>query len=311
MICLRGGALEVAILPFGAAIQRLRVGGRDVVLGFDTADEYVSQNIQMGAVVGRFANRIADGRFTLDGKVYQLTRNESGINHLHGGKHGFSRRMWTIDDASECAVTLSLISLDGEEGYPGTLTARCRYSIEGGRCLRITLSAVTDAPTIVNLATHSYFNLDGAGDISEHRLEMPANSFLPTNSAGIPTGEFVSVSGTAFDFRTPRRLHESQRYDNTFVFPDANGELRKLARLEAATSGIALEVWSTERGLQLFDSSTIRTMRGRDGTTYGPYSALCLEPQRFPDSPNQPGFTDCRLDPGGEYRQVTEYRFEI
>jgi aldose 1-epimerase len=310
VIRLRGGALDVAILPFGATIQRLRVGGHDVVLGFDTVDEYVSQNIQMGAVVGRFANRIADGRFTLDGKVYQLTRNENG-HHLHGGVHGFSRRVWTIDDASERAVTLSLISPDGEEGYPGTLTARCRYSIESDRCLRIALTAVTDAPTIVNLATHSYFNLDGAGDISEHRLEMPANSFLPTNSAGIPTGKFASVSGTAFDFRKMRRLHESQRYDNTFVFPDSGGQIRKLARLESATSGIALEVWSTERGVQFFDAATIPTMRGRGGAMYGPYNALCLEPQRFPDSPNQPGFTNSRLDPGEEYRQITEYRFEV
>jgi aldose 1-epimerase len=312
VIGLRGGALDVAILPFGATIQRLRFSGRDVILGFDTPDEYVSQNIQMGAVVGRFANRIADGRFTLDGRTYQLTRNENGINHLHGGVNDFSRRIWTIDDASERAVTLSLVSPDGEEGYPGTLTARCRYSIEGDRCLRITLSATTtDAPTIVNLATHSYFNLDGAGDTSEHRLEMPANSFLPTNSAGIPTGKFASVSGTAFDFRTMRPLHKSQRYDHTFVFPDSGGQIRKLARLEAATSGIALEVWSTERGLQLFDAVTIPQMRGRNGATYGPYSALCLEPQRFPDSPNQPGFTNCRLDPGEEYRQITDYRFDL
>jgi aldose 1-epimerase len=310
VIRLRGGVLDVTVLPFGATIQRLRVNGRDVVLGFDTPDEYVSQNIQMGAVVGRFANRIADGRFTLDGQAYQLTRNENG-NHLHGGELGFSRRVWTVEHVSERTVTLSLISPDGEEGYPGTLTARCRYSIEGDHCLRIALSAVTDAPTIVNLATHSYFNLDGAGDMSEHRLEMPANCFLPTNSAGIPTGKFASVSGTAFDFRKMRRLHESQRYDNTFVFPDSGGALQKLARLESATFGIALEVWSTKRGLQLFDAATIPTMRGRGGATYGPYSALCLEPQRFPDSPNQPGFTDCRLDPGEEYRQITEYRFEI
>jgi len=312
---LRGGALDVAILTFGATIQRLRVGGRDVVLGFDSADEYVSQNIHMGAVVGRFANRIAAGRFTLDGKSHQVTRNESGINHLHGGTHGFSRRNWAIEEVAECAVTLSLVSPDGEEGYPGTLTARCRYSIEGDRCLRIVLSATTDAPTIVNLATHSYFNLDGAGDISEHHLEMPANHFLPANSAGIPTGGFASVDGTAFDFRTLRKVHEAgrppQRYDNTFVFPESGGEIREVARLEGATSGIAMEVWSSERGLQLFDAATIPKMHGRGGAAYGPYSALCLEPQRFPDSPNQPGFMNCRLDPGGEYRQTTEYRFEL
>jgi aldose 1-epimerase len=316
-ITLRGGDLAVSILTYGATIQDLVVQGpsdpRNVVLGFDTCDEYLAQRLYMGSVAGRFANRIAAGRFTLDGTPYQLSRNENGVNHLHGGANGFSRRVWSVAQVTERAVALSLVSPAGEEGYPGTLTATCRYSIEGERCLRIALSAATDAPTVVNLATHSYFNLAGEGDILGHRLQIPAQTYLPTDAALIPTGELASVTGTGFDFRTlrPVRLPDAptQRYDNTLVLAPSDGQVRQAARLECA--GIALELWSTEPGVQLYDSGSMRTIAGRGGATYRPFSGLCLEPQRFPDSPNQPGFTDCTLRPGETYRQITEYRFEL
>jgi aldose 1-epimerase len=321
-IDLYGGDLEVSILTWGATIQRLRVHGpsgqaqrgpRDVVLGFDTCEEYLKHRLYMGCVAGRFANRVADGRFPLDGTTYQVSRNENGINHLHGGFAGFSRKVWSIDFVSESAVDLVLVSPDGEEGYPGTLTARCRYSIADGKTLRIALTAVTDAPTIVNLATHSYFNLDAEGSILRHRLAIPADTYLPATSAGIPTGEFRSVGGTAFDFRTLRDVRPpdapAQRYDNTYVLTSSQGRIRQAARLESPN--VALEIWSTEPGIQFFDGATMRAMPGRGGVMYGPYSGLCLEPQRFPDSPNQPGFTDCTLRPGETYRQTTEYRFEV
>jgi aldose 1-epimerase len=316
-IDLRGGDLEASILTFGATIQALRVRGSngpcDVVLGFDTCEEYLASRSYMGCVVGRFANRIAGGRFTLDGTAYQLSRNEGG-NHLHGGFAGFSRKVWLIHSAEERSVDLSLVSPAGEEGYPGTLTVNCRYSIEGDRSLRIALSAVTDAPTIVNLATHSYFNLDGEGDILRHRLAIPADAYLPTDDTGIPTGEFSSVDGTPFDFRTMRPVQPPdtprQRYDNTYVLAPSAGHIRRVARLENAASDIGMEVWSTERGIQFFDGATMRPITGRGGRPYGPYSGLCLEPQCFPDSPNQRGFTDCSLRPGEVYRQVTEYRFD-
>lgn len=310
-IALAGGGLDVAILSWGATIQRLRVGGRDVILGFDSCEEYLQDRRYLGSVVGRFGNRIADGRFTLDGKTYQLSRNENGVNHLHGGVNGFAHRIWSIKAANDRSVDLSLVSPDGEEGYPGTFVARCRYNIESEHCLRITLTAETDAPTIVNLATHSYFNLDGSADISRHRLQIPADAYLPTDGAGIPTGELRSVNGTAFDFRHTRdvrTLNTAQRYDNTYVVAAADGGLHKMARVEA--DRIAMEVWSTEPGVQFFDGGTMRPMRGRDGAAYGPYSGLCLEPQRFPDSPNHAGFTDCTLRPGETYRQITEYRFD-
>jgi len=321
-IDLRAGDLEVSILTWGATIQRLRIHGpsvqaprgpRDVVLGFDTCEEYLAHRLYMGCVAGRFANRIAAGRFPLDGTTYQVSRNENVVNHLHCGFDGFSSNVWSIDAVTQSALDLVLVSRDGEEGYPGTLTARCRYSIEDGRTLRIALSAVTDAPTIVNLATHSYFNLDGAGSILGHRLAIPADRYLPATSAGIPTGEFRSVGGTPFDFRTRRDLRPPdmpvQRYDNTYVLAPSEGDIRQAARLE--NTSVALEIWSTEPGIQFFDGGTMRSMPGRAGVMYGPYSGLCLEPQRFPDSPNQSGFTDCTLRPGETYRQTTEYRFEV
>jgi aldose 1-epimerase len=322
-IGLRGGDLDVSILTWGATIEKLLVHGprgpRHVVLGFDSCEEYLQHRLYMGCVVGRFANRIAAGRFALDGTVHQLSRNENG-NHLHGGVDGFSRQVWSVESIAERAVSLSLVSPAGAEGYPGTLTVGCRYSIEGDRCLRIALSAVTDAPTIVNLATHSYFNLAGQnldehGDILRHRLEIPADTYLPADDAGIPTGELAPVGGTPFDFRTMRAVRppdaRPQRYDNTYVLAPSAGRVRKAARLESPASDIAMEIWSTEPGIQFFDGGTMRSVPGRDGCRYGPYSGLCLEPQHFPDSPNQAGFTDCSLYPGQVYRQITEYRFDM
>jgi aldose 1-epimerase len=316
-IALRGGDLAVSILTYGATIQDLVVrtphGPRNVVLGFDSCAEYLAQRMYMGAVAGRYANRIAGGRFTLDGTAYLVTRNEKGVNHLHGGAQGFSRKVWSIERVTEHSVELSLSSPAGDEGYPGMLNATCRYSLEGERCVRITLSATADAPTIVNLATHSYFNLAGEGDILSHRLQIPAETYLPTDAALIPTGEFAGVAGTGFDFRKARPVRPpdapAQRYDNTYVLAPPGGQVRQAARLECA--GIAMELWSTEPGVQLYDSGSMPAITGRGGATYRPFSGLCLEPQRFPDSPNQPGFTDCALRPGETYRQITEYRFEL
>ena len=311
--------LDVSILTWGAVIQNITVHGprgpQRAVLGFDTCDEYLAHNIYMGCVVGRVANRIARGRFELDGKTYQLERNEkNGRNHIHGGAEGFSRRVWTIDAADERSVNLSLVSPDGDQGYPGALTVRCRYSIEGDRQLRIALTATTDAPTIVNIATHSYFNLENRGTIFDHRLEIPAAAYLPVAAALIPTGEFRAVTDTPFDFRKLRAINPDNKpivFDNTYVLPDKKGQIQKAARVQAPRSGLAMEVWTTEPGIQFFDGGTMRSMRGRNGLAYGPHSGLCLEPQRFPDSPNHKGFTDIRLDPLCIYSQTTDYRFEI
>lgn len=316
-IDLRGDGLDVSLLTWGATIQDIAVHGprgtHHPVLGFDTCDEYLAHRLYMGCVVGRVANRIAGGRFQLDGRAYQLACN-NGPSHLHGGVEGFSRRVWTIEAANDRSVDLMLLSPDGDQGYPGAVTVRCRYSIEDGRRLRIALTATTDAPTIVNLATHSYFNLKGEGDVLDHRLQMPAASYLPVNDALIPTGEIRSVADTPFDFRVPRPINPDRVplvYDHTYVLPDAGGALQQAARLDAPGAPLAMEVWGTEPGIQFFDGGSMRPMRGRGGVSYGPHAGLCLEPQRFPDSPNHDGFTDIRLDPAQIYRQTVEYRFQL
>lgn len=317
-IDLRGDNLEVSILTWGATIQDIVLHGPEgvhhPVLGFDTCEEYLRHRLYMGCVVGRVANRIAGGRFELGGRTYQLECN-NGPHHLHGGAEGFSRKVWSIEAADESSVVLTLLSPDGDQGYPGAVTARCRYSIEDGRCLRISLTATTDAPTVVNLATHSYFNLDGgAGDILDHRLQMPAANYLPVDAALIPTGQILPVDGTPFDFRRMRPINPARQpvvYDHTYVLADGHGALRQAARLESPKSNLSLEVWTTEPGIQFFDGGSLRLMSGRGGLTYGPHSGLCLEPQQFPDSPNHGGFTDIRLDPSQIYRQTVDYRFQL
>lgn len=319
-IRLCGERLSAAVLTYGAVIQELVVempeGPRSVTLGFDHLDDYLAHSPHMGCVAGRFANRIRDGRFTLDGQVYQLALNENGRTHLHGGNHGFGQRIWRLEELTEESVSLSLLSPDGEEGYPGRVTARCTYRLSGPTQLSIELSATTDAPTIINLATHSYFNLAGRGDIRDHRLQIDATRFTPVDGDLIPTGELRPVAGTVFDFRNlrPIRLGDPPAlYDHNFVIDLAPTDVpRRVARVEAPDSSLALEVWSTEPGLQFYDGAKIAVpVPGLGGRRYGPFSGLCLEPQCFPDSPNQAGFTDTVLRPGQTYRQTTEYRFSL
>lgn len=313
---LKAGGLEVAVLSYGAAIQDLAVvsptGPRSVVLGLRTLDDYVQYSPHMGAIAGRFANRIREGQFSLDGVGYQLTCNEKGRNHLHGGSRGFGRRAWAIDDLTDDSVRLKLASEAGEEGYPGRVEVTVSYRIDEPLQLSLELTAVADAPTIINLAGHSYFNLSGGGDARDHSLEILADHYLPVDAYQIPTGEIHAVAGTAFDFRSERRVRGDvpTRYDHTFVASmAASAEPRCMARLTAPDSSIALEVWSTEPGVQFYDGGNVSVpVPGRDGHHYGPFSGLCLEPQRFPDSPNHPGFTNVVLRPGEAYRQVTEYR---
>jgi len=303
-IHLASDTLTLSILTHGARIHGLSFDGKPRILGFANIDEYLTHAVYAGAVAGRYANRIAGGRFSLGGKDYQLPCNERGRTHLHGGAKGFSHRNWDIVDESDTHVTLRLISPDGEEGYPGTLDVRCTYRLDGNDA-RIELTATTDAPTIVNLATHSYFNLDGSPDILGHRLQIPAAHYLPVTEDLIPTGEIADVTGTPFDFRDGKAVGASgQRYDHNFVLGRARlAEPRLVASLEGPSSRTRMDVLSTEPGVQFYDGGYLK------GGGFGAHAGLCLEPQVFPNSPNEPGFSDAVLRPGELYRQVTIYRF--
>jgi aldose 1-epimerase len=311
--------LSLAVLTLGARIQELRLetarGAWPVVLGFGELDSYLSFGRYFGCVAGRCANRIRDGELRLEGAVYKLPLNEKGRTHLHGGVTGFSGRNWRITDATEESVALALTSPDGEEGYPGTLEVRCAYRLAPGRRVVIALEAESDRTTIVNLATHSVFNLDGGADILDHRLRIAAERYAVVDEALIPTGELRAVADTPFDFRQMRRIGleaggGSAGYDHNFCLADAPSvEPRFAARLEGPERGFALEVWSTEPGLQFYDGAYLDLPVAPSGArSGGRHAGLCLEPQRYPDAVHHPHFPSVELRPNVVYRQVTEYR---
>lgn len=316
--------LEARIISYGAIVQSLLVpdgkgGTVDVVLGFDTLDEYVKGNPYFGAVVGRYANRIAKGRFTLDGKEYTLATN-NGPNALHGGLRGFDKVVWTATPRTTPdgdALELRYVSKDGEEGYPGTLTTTVTYVLTKGDALKIEYRATTDKATIVNLSNHSYFNLKGAGngDILGHEIEIHAKRFTPVDATLIPTGDLAAVAGTPFDFTKPHPIGEriaakdeqiarGGGYDHNFVL-DAGGKMAPAARIKDPASGRTLEIHSDQPGIQFYTGNFLTDMVGKGGKHYGYRQGFCLESQRFPDTPNRPAFPSARLDPGKEYRQTT------
>lgn len=295
---LSSGRLRAEVLTYGAIVRTLEVSGRNVVLGLDTLDDYRTRSRYFGAVVGRYGNRIAGGRFTLDGTEYRLPVN-NGPNSLHGGTEGFDSKVWTIADRGDSSVTLTLVSPDGDQGYPGTLTASVTYTLEDD-ALRIDYTAETDAPTVVNLTNHSYFNLKGVGegDILDHVIRMEADHYLPVDADKIPTGELAPVKGTPFDFTEPHTVGERYdgAYDHCFVL---NGGIT------VAAGGLTMEVTTTEPGVQFYAGSMLDGVE----TPYGPFAGLCLETQHFPDSPNQPQFPSTVLRPGERRTSTTTYRF--
>ncbi len=294
------------VIGFGASVRSLTVpapeGPRPVVLGYPELAGYQHNPGYVGTTAGRHANRIGGGRFTLDGKTYQLGLNERGRTHLHGGLRGFSHRPWRLVTSDAASATFEIVSPDGEEGYPGTLTARVTYALAAPATLRVTMTATTDAPTIVSLAHHSYFTLVPGRAVLEHRLAVHAGHLTPVDADLIPTGEIAPVAGSPFDFRAPRRLAEGPRLDHNYVLdgtPDADG------LHDAATvfgGGLVLTCRTTAPGLQVYDGGGL-------GVPFFPHAGLCLEPQTFPDGPNKPGFPSPVLRPGESWRQVTEYAF--
>jgi len=326
-----GDGMSVRIIALGAAIQSLSVPDRrgvkeDVVLGYDSPQDYLAKPQYFGATVGRYANRIARGKFTLDGRQYQLETND-GPNHLHGGVHGLDKVLWKIDEVTSgppARVVLSYVSPDGAGGYPGTLQITATYSLGAQNELSIEYRAKTDRPTIVNITNHTFFNLAGTGDVLGHALTLPAEQYTPVDARLIPTGELRSVAQTPFDFRRPRVIREFIRdgrdeqlrigrgYDHNFVISGRPGELRLAARLEDRGFGRILEVLATAPGLQFYSGNFLDgTVVGKGGRIYRQGDALCLEPQLFPDTPNHPSFPSARLDPGQEYVNKMVFRFSV
>jgi len=325
--------MSVRIIALGAAIQSLTVPDRngtreDVVLGYDSPRDYLAKRQYFGATVGRYANRIARGKFTLDGHEYQLETND-GPNHLHGGLHGLDTVLWTIDKVTSgpvARVELRYVSPDGAGGYPGNLTVTATYMLNERNELAMEYRARTDKPTIVNITNHSFFNLAGKGDVLGHRLKLFADSFTPVDATLIPTGERRSVANTPFDFRQARAIGEQIRngkdeqlrigrgYDHNFVIsgePSPQG-FRLAASLEDPVSGRVLEVLTSAPGIQFYSGNFLDgTVAGKGGRIYRQGDALCLEPQLFPDTPNRPDFPSARLDPAREYLNLMVFRFSV
>jgi aldose 1-epimerase len=325
-ITLTNAAGAVAnVMTWGAVVRDLQVPHRSklqrVVLGFDTFEPYPAHSPHFGAIAGRFANRINRGAFRLDGKRRQLGLNQNSPpgptgapkHHLHGGKTGFGKRNWTILRAAADSVTLGLVSPDGEEGYPGTLTATCTYALAAPATLRVELSATTDKPTIVNLAHHSYFNLDGSADIGAHLLTLDCPFRTPVDKDLIPTGEIASVAGTPYDFRKARpmaRMAAERRVNFDANFVRGGSGFGRCARVESPLNGLAMECWTDQPAVQFYDGAKMAVgPAGLGGARYGAHAGFCLEPQVYPDSPNKPHFTSAELWPGEVYSQLTEYRF--
>jgi aldose 1-epimerase len=322
---LADGKVEVRITNYGGIIVSLRTPDRegkldDVVLGYDSFDGYRTNPAYFGAIIGRYANRIARGRFQLDGKTYSIPKN-NGDNTLHGGIRGFDKKLWTAREIKD-GIELTYVSKDGEEGFPGTLTTTVSYTLNGG-ALRIEYSATTDKDTVLNLTNHSYFNLagQGAGEVLGHVVKIDASKFTPVDASLIPTGELKPVQGTPFDFRTPHAIGEridandeqlrlGMGYDHNFVLDHPEGQLAEAAEVYEPTTGRILRVLTTQPAVQLYTGNHLDgSITGKHGVVYKPRFAFCLETQHFPDSPNHPSFPSTELKPGQKFHNVTIFQF--
>lgn len=325
--------MSVRILALGGVVQQLLVPDRngksaDVVLGYATAQQYLDQPQYLGATVGRYANRIAAGKFTLDGKHYQLETND-GPNHLHGGKRGFDKVLWKVESVSgsPARAVLTYTSPDGEGGYPGTLQVTATYTLGDANELAIEYRATTDQPTIANITNHCYFNLAGEAtpvDVFGHRLTLFASRYTPVNETLIPTGELRPVAGTSFDFREPQtigarirdgrddQLRIGRGYDHNYVIDGTAGQLRPAARVEDPQSGRVLELFASAPGVQFYSGNFLdATSVGKSRRVYRQGDGFCLEPQAFPDSPNRGDFPSARLNPGQTYVNSLLLRFSV
>ena len=309
-IALAGHGLTARILTWGATLQDLRLRGyRDpLVVGFTDFQDYLDHSQYHGATAGRVINRIGGARVMIDGVEYRLSSNQSGGHMLHGGGTGYGERDWRVLDRSATHVTLALTDPHGRMGFPGTVEARCRYSLIEGPALQVELTATTDRTTILNLGHHSYFNLDGSDDIRGHHLSIAADCYLPTDEDCLPTGEIASVDSTDFDFREMRRIAGS--FDHNFCLADRRRGLTPVAELTSPFSGVSMALLTTEPGLQFYTGQGLAgggsCLGGLANTAH---AALCLEPQMWPDAPNNPGFPSIALTPDDRYHQISQFVF--
>ncbi len=319
------GAMEAKITNYGGIVTSLKVPDRhgktaDVVLGYDALEGYIAKSPFFGALIGRYGNRIGGAKFVLDGKTYSTPKND-GANTLHGGDKGFDKAVWKAKEIPH-GVELTLISPDGDEGFPGTLTTVVRYTLVG-KDLKIEYSATTDKDTVVNLTNHSYFNLkgQGEGDILKHELKLNAGRYTPVDENLIPTGELATVEGTPFDFRKLTaigaridsdndQIKKGKGYDHNWVLDSGGGKLAEAAEVYEPTTSRVMQVWTDQPGVQFYTGNFLDgTITGKGGKVYQQRAALCLETQHFPDSPNHPKFPSTELKPGQKYHTVTIYRF--
>ncbi|WUJ83595.1 galactose mutarotase [Streptomyces sp. NBC_00377] len=328
---LENGGTRMKVLSWGGIVQSLEIPDRhgrhaDVCLGFDTIEDYVARTPYFGALIGRYGNRIAEGRFTLDGEAHQVDVND-GVNSLHGGATGFDRQVWDVEpftEGSDTGLRLYRTSPDGEMGYPGTLDVKVTYTLTGRGDWRVDYEATTDRATVVNLTSHVYWNLAGesAGTVEGHELMIAAARYTPTDAGLIPTGELAEVSGTPFDFREPRTIGSglraghvqqvrAQGYDHNWVLDKGvTAEPVHVATLRDPGSGRTLEIATDQPGLQFYSGNFLDgTLVGTGGRAYRQGDALCLETQHFPDSPNQSAFPSTLLRPGQTYRTTTIHSF--
>jgi aldose 1-epimerase len=319
------GGSVAKIMTYGATLIQLRVPDRegklaDVVLGFDNLDGYLAGHPFFGSTVGRYANRIAKGKFTLDGKEYTLAVN-NGPNHLHGGTKGFDKAVWkaeVVGSGEGPSVRFSHVSPDGDEGYPGTLNVTVVYTLTDRNELRIDYTATTDKATQINLTNHTYFNLKGGGDVLGHELRLYANQYTVPDDTLIPTGEIKAVRDTPLDFTNTHLIGTRIKqlpasiggYDHNFVINGGGGSLAPAARVYEPTTGRVMDVLTTQPGVQLYTANFLDgSLKGKGGVAYNKYAAFCLETQHFPDSPNKPSFPSTVLRPGQTFRSTTVYRF--
>ncbi|GAA1377295.1 aldose epimerase family protein [Luteococcus sanguinis] len=311
------GRLRVQVLELGAIVNRVEVDGQDVAIGFDTLEQQQMAKAYFGAVVGRYANRLAKARYAVDGREFRVTANE-GANALHGGVEGFDARLWTVVANDDASITLELVSPDGDQGFGGELTARATYTVADD-ALRLELSATTDAPTVCALTSHLYLNLAGSGSIDDNILQVNASGYVPIDAESIPLGTIADVAGTPFDLRQPTRVGDAVRTDNPQVSLakgidhsfDIDGEgFRRAARVECPTSGRVVEVWSDQPALQVYTGNFLDGLwTARGGRRLRQGDALALEPHVHPDTPNQPWEGDAVLRPGEIWNSTIEWRF--